>query len=218
MAIDYEIARARMVQEQLVKRGVTDPRVLKAMGIVPRHYFVDQAFWPRAYGDHPLPIGHGQTISQPSIVGLMTQELNVGEGDKVLEVGTGSGYQAAVLAVLGCSVFTIERIADLSDTAKKILTKLDIKNVQFKVGDGSLGWPDHSPFKGIIVTAGAPDIPDSLVEQLAVGGCVIIPVGTLKSQRLVKIVKGKRIMDRLDIRACSFVPLVGDKAWAEGTD
>lgn len=205
-----------MVQEQLLARGVTDERVLRAMSIVPRHYFVDQAFWPRAYGDHPLPIGHGQTISQPYTVGLMSQELGAGEGDKVLEIGTGSGYQSAILAVLGCNVFTIERIDELSEAAKKALTKLDIKNVTFKVGDGSLGWPEQAPFKGIIVTAGAPDIPDCLIDQLAVGGNIVIPVGTLQSQRLVKIVKGKKTIDRHDMRGCAFVPLLGDRAWGEG--
>lgn len=217
MAKDYEIARARMVQEQLIGRGISDERVLRAMGIVPRHYFVDQAFWPRAYGDHPLPINQDQTISQPYIVALMTQELDVSEGNRVLEIGTGSGYQSAVLAVLGCEVFTIDRYNELSDRAKKIHKKLDIRNVHFKVGDGSVGWKEEAPFDGILVTAGAPDIPDDLVEQLAVGGRLVIPVGSRQSQRLVKIVKGKKMIERHDMIGCMFVPLIGDRAWSTDT-
>lgn len=216
MAIDYEIARSRMVQEQLIKRGLSDERVLKAMGAIPRHYFVDQAFWPRAYSDHPLPIGHDQTISQPYIVALMSQELRLSEGDRILEIGTGSGYQAAVLAVMGCEVYTVERFPSLADNAKKVLRKLDIRNVHFRVGDGSIGWQEKGPFHGIIVTAGAPDIPDELLDQLAVGGSIVIPVGSRQSQRLVKIVRGRKMIERLDICGCTFVPLVGDRAWSNG--
>jgi len=213
---DYEIARARMVQEQLIGRGITEEHVLRSMGAVPRHYFVDQAFWPRAYSDHPLPIGHDQTISQPYIVALMTQELSVSEGARILEIGTGSGYQAAVLAVMGCEVFTVERFDTLADRAKNILKKLDIKNVHFRIGDGSLGWIEEAPFDGIIVTAGAPDIPNELVDQLASGGKIVIPVGSLNSQRLVKVIKRKRMIERHDMIGCMFVPLVGDRAWGDG--
>lgn len=216
MSMDYEIARGRMIQEQLIAKGIRDERVLRTMGAVPRHYFVDQAFWPRAYGDHPLPIGHDQTISQPYIVALMTQELSPSEGDRILEIGTGSGYQAAVLSLLGCEVYTVERHPELTERAKKILKRLDIRNVHFRVGDGSVGWKEKAPFDGIVVTAGAPDIPDELLEQLDIGGRIIIPVGTLQSQRLVKVVRRKKIIERHEMIGCSFVPLVGDRAWSNG--
>jgi len=213
--MDYEIARTRMVTEQLIKRGIKDKGVLKAMGSVPRHLFVDQAFWPRAYDDHPLPIGFDQTISQPYIVALMTQELELAAGRKVLEIGTGSGYQTAILAMLDCSVYTIERLDELTKRTKKILHKLNIKNIHFKVGDGSLGWKEQAPFDGIIVTAGAPSLPETLMEQLAIGGKIIIPVGNFISQRLVKVIKGEKIIEKQEICGCSFVPLVGEKAWKD---
>jgi len=211
--MDYEIARARMVQEQFIKRGITDERVLAAMGALPRHLFIDQAFWPRAYGDHSLPIGNDQTISQPYIVALMTQELQLPENASVLEIGTGSGYQAAVLGVMGCTVYSIERFTDLSERARKIIEKLQIRNINFRVGDGSLGWKEHAPFDAIIVAAGSPDLPESLVEQLAVGGKLIIPVGSRQSQRLIKVVRGRQMLEKHDICGCMFVPLVGDNAW-----
>ena len=211
--MDYEVARARMVTGQLIKRGINDERVLKAMGAVPRHLFVDQAFWPRAYGDHPLPIGHDQTISQPYIVALMTQELAVPENGKILEIGTGSGYQTAVLALLGCSVYTVERHEELTRRGKRVLKKLGITNVHFRIGDGSLGWEDEGLFDGIIVTAGAPDIPDTLLDQLTMGGSIVIPVGDMNSQRLIKVTKGEKIIEKHDMCSCSFVPLVGDQAW-----
>ncbi len=213
--MDYEIARARMVKEQLINRGITDENVLKAMGSVPRHLFVDQAFWPRAYSDHPLPIGCDQTISQPYIVALMTQELDIEEGGKVLEIGTGSGYQAAIIALLGCTVYTIERHDEIAKKARSVLKKLGISNVNFKIGDGSLGWEEHAPFNGIIVTAGAPEIPDTLLNQLATGGKIVIPIGNRSSQRLIKIVKGEKIIEKYDICGCVFVPLVGDQGWKD---
>lgn len=211
--MDYEIARTRMVKEQLIKRGIKDKGVLKAMGSVPRHLFVDQAFWPRAYGDHPLPIEFDQTISQPYIVALMTQELELADGGKVLEIGTGSGYQTAVLAMLGCSVYTIERLDELTKRAKKIIQKLNIKNIHFKVGDGTLGWKEQAPFDGIIVTAGAPSLPETLMEQLDTGGKIVIPVGNRISQSLTKIIKGENIIEKRDICGCTFVPLLGEQAW-----
>ena len=211
--IDYEVARARMVKEQLINRGITDEQVLRAMGSVPRHLFVDQAFWPRAYFDHPLPIGHEQTISQPYIVALMTQELEVTEGAKVLEIGTGSGYQTAVLAVLGCSVFTVERVKELTQKATNTLQRLGITNVCFRVGDGSLGWEENAPYNGIIVTAGAPVLPDNLLAQLAINGKLVIPIGSKYFQRLIKVIKGENMIEKRDICGCAFVPLVGKNAW-----
>ena len=213
--MDYEVARARMVKEQLINSGITDENVLKAIGSVPRHLFVDQAFWPRAYSDHPLPIGRDQTISQPYIIALMTQELDIEEGGKVLEIGTGSGYQAAIIALLDCTVYTIERHDEVAKKARSVLKKLGISNVNFKIGDGSLGWEEHAPFNGIIVTAGAPKIPDTLLNQLATGGKIVIPIGNRSSQRLIKIVKGEKIMEKYDICGCVFVPLVGDQGWKD---
>ena len=211
--VDYEIARARMVKEQLIKRGINDERVLKAMGSVPRHMFVDQAFWPRAYGDHPLPIEHDQTISQPYIVALMCQELKLPEGKKILEIGTGSGYQCAILAVMGYSVYTIERYGELSKRARVIIKTLGISDIHFKVGDGSIGWKEKSPFDGVVVTASAPDVPEELFEQLITGGKIIIPVGSRFSQRLLVIEKGEKIIEKRDICGCTFVPLIGQQGW-----
>lgn len=212
--IDYEVSRNRMVNEQLKSRGIHDERVLTAMGIVPRHLFVDQAFWPRAYEDHPLPINQNQTISQPYIVALMSQALELNGGEKVLEIGTGSGYQAAILAVLGCDVYTIERHKELSKKAEKLIKKIKIKNIHFKVGDGSMGWVEEAPFNRIIVTAGAPEIPGELMNQLSPGGRIVIPVGNLATQRLMIVIKGEKVIEKHDVCGCSFVPLLGDKGWS----
>jgi len=214
--IDYEVARIRMVKEQLIGRGISEERVLKAMNFIPRHLFVDQAFWPRAYGDHPLPIGDDQTISQPYIVALMTQELKLSGGEKILEIGTGSGYQAALLALLDCTVFTIERNRELANKAEKIIKKLKLKNVFFKIGDGSVGWAEKAPFDRIIVTAGAPGVPEHLMDQLAVGGRIVIPVGNRVSQKLTVINKGENIIEKNEICGCTFVPLLGKQGWTNG--
>jgi len=204
-----------MVKEQLIRRGITDEGVLRAMSIVPRHHFVDQGFRPRAYGDYPLPIGNNQTISQPYIVALMCQELTIpgNGGKKILEIGTGSGYQTAVLAVMGARLYTIERHRELSDNARSILDSLGITGVTFRVGDGTLGWVEEAPFDGIVVTAGAPDIPGGLVDQLEVGGRMVIPVGNREGQRLVVVEKGKGIIEKRDAGGCLFVPLVGERGW-----
>ncbi len=211
--MDYEVARARMVKEQLIKREINDEDVLMAMSTVPRHLFIDEAFWPSAYCDYPLPIGHDQTISQPYIVALMCQELHLPEGKKVLEIGTGSGYQSAILAVMGYAVYTIERYAELSERAEKILKDLGITGVYFKVDDGSLGWKEESPFAGIIVTAGSPSVPEELMEQMETGGRMLIPVGNRISQRLQVIEKGEKIIEKRDVCGCTFVPLVGKQGW-----
>ncbi len=211
--MDYEVARIRMVKEQLIRRGITNERVLKAMTALPRHRFIDQAFWPRAYGDHPLPIGESQTISQPYIVALICQELNPPEGSTVLEIGTGSGYQSAVLAFMGCTVFTVERHEALSRKAREIIKSLGISSVRFKVGDGSLGWPESAPFGSICVTAGAPEVPERLMDQLEVGGRLVLPVGDRVTQRLTVIEKGEKIIEKRDVCGCTFVPLVGEQGW-----
>jgi len=210
---DYVIARTRMVKEQIAARGITDPAVLRAMRIVPRHLFLDQAFWPRAYGEHPLPIGNEQTISQPYIVALMSQELDVQPGMRVLEVGTGSGYQAAVLSVMGCRVYTVERDKILLNNAKKIISQLKIVNISFKHADGSIGWETHAPFDRIIVTAGSPSVPDDLITQLFTGGKLVIPVGNRDNQRLTVLTKGPSMLEKREVSNCSFVPLIGEKGW-----
>ena len=190
-------------------RGVKDPQVLSAMQNVPRHRFVPKEAQNRAYGDYPLAIGHGQTISQPYIVALMTEALGVEPGDKVLEVGTGSGYQAAILAEMDTEVYTVEVVAELQAQAKETLTELGYENVHYRVGDGREGWPEHAPYDGIIVTAAPPQIPNPLVEQLADGGRLVIPVGPKgRYQTLWKIIRVGEKIRKIDMGGVAFVPLV----------
>jgi protein-L-isoaspartate(D-aspartate) O-methyltransferase len=204
--------RERMVDE-LAGRGVTDPRVLAAMRRVPRHRFVQEALQARAYGDHPLPIGEEQTISQPFIVGLMTSLLELSGREKVLEVGTGSGYQTAVLAELARRVCSIERLPRLAERARALLESLGPDNVWVRVGNGALGWPDQAPFDRIIVTAGGPVIPPPLVQQLAEGGRMVLPVGNPDNQTLTVVENvGGEIRQRT-YGDCKFVKLVGKYAW-----
>jgi protein-L-isoaspartate(D-aspartate) O-methyltransferase len=212
----FAIARERMVREQIEARGIKDPRVLAAMRKVPRHLFIDEALWPQAYNDYPLPIGEGQTISQPYIVALMTSALELKGDEKVLEIGTGSGYQTAILAELAKSVFTIERVDDLMLKAKKILDRLGYFNVAYKTGDGTLGWPEMAPFQGIIVTAAAPDIPLPYLEQLDVGGRIVIPIGDRWAQMLYKVTKlPNGEFKKENLGGCRFVPLIGEYGWPE---
>jgi protein-L-isoaspartate(D-aspartate) O-methyltransferase len=210
---DFALARRRMVHEQLVARGIRDKRVIDAMMKVPRHLFMEEGLWHQAYGDFPLPIGEGQTISQPYIVALMTEALQLTGGEKVLEIGTGSGYQAAVLAELTKQVFSIERISTVASKARKILDALGYANVLIRVSDGTHGWPEEAPFAGIIVTAGAPEIPRTIVEQLEVGGRLVIPVGDEYSQTLLKVVKKEQGYKREDLGGVRFVKLIGDYGW-----
>jgi protein-L-isoaspartate(D-aspartate) O-methyltransferase len=210
---DFALARRRMVREQLVARGIRDKRVIDAMMKVPRHLFMEEGLWHQAYGDFPLPIGEGQTISQPYIVALMTEALQLTGGEKVLEIGTGSGYQAAVLAELTKQVFSIERISTVASKARKILDALGYANVLIRVSDGTHGWPEEAPFAGIIVTAGAPEIPHTIVEQLEVGGRLVIPVGDEYSQTLLKVVKKEQGYKREDLGGVRFVKLIGDYGW-----
>lgn len=212
---DYHLARQQMVDRQLAARGIKDQRVLNAMKSVPRHLFVDEALAARAYGDHPLPIGEGQTISQPYIVAQMTEALELTGNEIVLEIGTGSGYQTAVLAELCYRVYTIERIRSLTIRARNILEGLGYLNIIFKVGDGTTGWREHSPFDGIIVTAGSPEIPQPLVDMLSPGGRLVIPVGKNRaSQSLMQIVKQESggIVSH-DLGGCRFVDLIGQHGW-----
>jgi protein-L-isoaspartate(D-aspartate) O-methyltransferase len=202
-----------MVEEQLVARAVTDPRVLAAMRRVPRHLFVEEALRDRAYGDHPLPIGEGQTISQPFIVGKMTELLRLGGAEKVLEIGTGSGYQAAVLGELCARVCTIERMPKLAQRARELLELLGYRNVWVRVANGTLGWPDEAPFDRILVAAGGPSVPPPLFEQLAEGGRMVMPVGDATSQVLQLIEKRDGEMRTTEHSGCVFVKLVGKYAW-----
>lgn len=208
--------RKKMVDSQIRSRGVRDERVLAAMEKVPRHFFVEEGLQDQAYSDHPLPIGERQTISQPYIVALMTEALDLTGTEKVLEIGTGSGYQAAVLAELADRVFSTERIARLAERARKILDALRYSNVLIKVGDGTQGWKEEAPFDGIIVTAGAPKVPKPLVEQLAVGGRLVIPVGDRFSQNLLRVVRlseDPEDVDEVDLGGCRFVDLIGEHGW-----
>jgi len=203
-----------MVKTQLIARGIKDPRVLAAMGGVPRHLFVEQALWSEAYNDHPLPIGHKQTISQPYIVALMTEALELKWNEIVLEIGTGSGYQTAVLAELSNKVYTIERIRPLMIGARNTLSELGYTNILFKAFDGTIGWVPHAPFDAILVTAGSPQVPEPLLEQLSEGGRLVIPVGNRFSQELIKITrKDKDTYTRKQLGGCRFVDLIGVHGW-----
>jgi len=205
--------REKMVDTQIQTRGVRDQRVLDAMRKVPRHLFVSEALQDQAYGDFPLPIGEGQTISQPYIVAEMTQALELTKDDRVLEIGTGSGYQTAILAELAYRVYTIERVRPLFISVRKRLDELKYHNVVAKCSDGTLGWPEESPFEAIIVTAGAPKVPDAYVEQLTMGGRLVIPVGNRFSQTLLKIVRHEDGIHQVDLGGCRFVKLVGNHGW-----
>jgi len=209
----WELTRARMVEEQLARRGIVDERVLAAMRRVPRHRFVEEALRERAYGDHPLPIGDEQTISQPYIVGLMTALLELGGREKVLEIGTGSGYQTAVLAELARRVCSMERLPRLAERARAVLEDLGYTNVWIRVGNGTLGWPDEAPFDRILVTAGGPAVPPPLFEQLAEGGRMVVPLGDEVNQRLTVVEKVHGEMRTRTHGECKFVKLVGKYAW-----
>ncbi len=202
-----------MVRRQIESRGVTDPFVLAAMLKVPRHLFVSDALRDQAYGDFPLPIGEQQTISQPYIVAEMTQALQPGKDDRILEIGTGSGYQAAILAEIVFRVYTIEKLYPLYTKTRKLFDQLQYHNIVTKYSDGTSGWKDESPFDAIIVTAGSPGIPKPLVSQLAVGGRMVIPVGDQYSQELIKLYKDEHGIHKSNLGGCRFVKLVGEYGW-----
>jgi protein-L-isoaspartate(D-aspartate) O-methyltransferase len=202
-----------MVDHQLVRRGIADMRVLAAMRQVPRHAFVDEALQDQAYGDHPLPIGEGQTISQPYIVARMVELLRLGERDKVLEVGTGTGYQAAVLAEMAARVCTVERLPRLAARARQTLDALGYTNVWVRTANGTFGWPDEAPFDRIVVAAAGPSVPPPLFEQLAEGGRMVMPVGDADTQRLRVIDRVQGQMRVTDDSGCVFVKLIGKYAW-----
>jgi protein-L-isoaspartate(D-aspartate) O-methyltransferase len=206
---DFKAMREKMVETQIKARGVKDPRVLTALLNVERHRFVPNEYLSSAYSDQPLPIGEGQTISQPYIVALMTELLELKENEKVLEIGTGSGYQAAILAELAKEVYTIEIIEPLASTARKRLSELGYQNVIVKAGDGYLGWPEAAPFDAIIVTAAPDHIPKPLIDQLKEGGRMVVPVGT-HTQELKKIVKRSGKMETTNVIPVVFVPMTGE--------
>ena len=211
--MDYSIARKKMVQEQLLARGITDPRVIEVMGRIPRHEFVDEGLASQAYLDHPLNIGLKQTISQPYMVGFMTESLQLKGKERVLEIGTGSGYQTVLLAELCRQVYSIERITTLSNRARRIFYKLGYSNIILRIGDGTLGWPEEAPFDAILVTAGSPQIPRPYMDQLSEGGTLVIPRGNEASQDLVRIRKKNGKFQEEILSECRFVKLYGEHGW-----
>lgn len=213
----FELPRGRMVAEQLERRGIRDSRVLGAVAKVPRHLFVEEALVGRAYGDHPLPIGEGQTISQPYMVALMSEALELAGHERVLEIGTGSGYQTAILAELCGKVFTVERLKSLADRAMRRLDELGYYNVLARVGDGTLGWREEAPFDAVIVTAAAPNVPPALLDQLIVKGRLVLPVGDVHTQVLRKCVREDDGLRWTDLGGCVFVKLIGQQGWPIGS-
>ncbi|HUN56347.1 MAG TPA: protein-L-isoaspartate(D-aspartate) O-methyltransferase [Smithella sp.] len=214
----YKKQRARMVETQIQARNINDVRLLRAMAAIPRHLFVDEGLMDQAYNDSPLPISEHQTISQPYIVALMTEALELKGLERVLEIGTGSGYQTAVLACLADRVFSVERIATLATGARKILDMLNLYNVAIRVGDGSYGWREEAPFDAIITTAGAPAVPQYLLDQLAPGGRMVVPVGGRDVQTLYKLTRSMenpRDIKREDLGGCRFVSLIGESGWGK---
>lgn len=204
-----------MVEEQIVSRGIKDARVIESMRKVPRHLFVEEKLRDEAYTDRPLPIGHGQTISQPYMVAMMTEALELKGNEKILEIGTGSGYQTAVLAGITEHVYTVERLSELLARAREVLQRLGYDNISYKAYDGTLGWAEEQPFNAIIVTAGSPQIPAPLVEQLGEGGRMIIPVGEQYNQEIIRIVKQGGETMETSLGGCSFVPLLGEFGWSQ---
>ena len=211
--IDFSKARLKMVEEQITSRGTKDARLIAAMKKIPRHLFVEEALQSQAYTDHPLPIGEKQTISQPYMVALMTEALLLTGKEKVLEIGTGSGYQTAILAELSEKVFSVERIRSLAIRARKLLYELGYFNVEIKIFDGTFGWTEESPFDAIVVTAGSPDIPQPLIDQLAIGGRLVIPVGDAFVQDLFRVTKTEEGVRKEDLGGCRFVKLIGKYGW-----
>ncbi len=215
MSHDFSLARERMVKNQLIPRGIKDEMVLEAMGKIPRHLFIEEALAGEAYNDHPVPIGEKQTISQPYIVALMTEILELKGDENTLEIGTGSGYQTAILAELSSRVYTIERIKSLLVNARKLLSELGYSNILFKAFDGTLGWNEYAPFDAIMVTAGAPSLPEPLMDQLADNGRMIVPVGDRYSQELIKVIRKGNSLEQENLGGCRFVNLIGVHGWPD---
>lgn len=216
--MDYETLRKRMVEEQLIPRGIKDPRVLNVFYKIERHKFIPENLRNTAYADFPLPIGEGQTISQPYIVALMTECLDLTGKEKVLEIGTGSGYQTAILAELAGEVYSIERFESLAKRAQTILGNLGYKNIKIKVGDGTMGWEEARPFDRIIITAASPKVPLPLIDQLTDNGKLILPLGESFSQVLTLVEKKDGKLKSIDVCGCVFVPLIGKHGWSNKKD
>lgn len=215
MSHDFNLSREKMVKNQLITRGIKNKRVLQAMSKIPRHLFIEDALYGEAYNDHPVPIGEKQTISQPYIVALMTEALELKGDENTLEIGTGSGYQTAILAELSSRVYTIERIKSLLGNARKLLSQLGYDNILFKAFDGTLGWKEYAPFDAIMVTAGAPHLAKPLIDQLADNGRMIIPVGDRYSQELIKVVRKGKELEQESLGGCRFVNLIGAHGWSD---
>lgn len=213
--MNFEEARGHMVERQLMSRGIRSAWVLAAMGRVPRHLFVEASLRDMAYDDHPLPIDEGQTISQPYMVALMTDVLHVTPDSVVLEIGTGSGYQTAILAEQAKQVYSVERLDGLAQQARTLLASLNYRNIDVYVGDGTLGWPQHAPYDRIVVTAGAPVVPKALIEQLTEDGKLVIPVGDRMSQTLQILTKHQGQLRTETSCQCVFVKLIGQDGWKE---
>lgn len=212
----YDSKRQYMVETQIVARGIKDKMVIDALRKIPRHLFLDEALWPQAYEDHAMPIGEKQTISQPYIVALMTEALQLTDKQKVLEIGTGSGYQTAILAEIADQVYSIERIPSIAKRARKVFDKLQYRNVVITIGDGTSGWKEHSPYDGIIVTASSPKVPKPLLGQLAIGGRLVIPIGEESGQGLMVFTKeDENNYTEENYGGCRFVKLVGEYGWRE---
>jgi protein-L-isoaspartate(D-aspartate) O-methyltransferase len=216
--MNFDILRKRMVEEQLMPRGINDQKVLQAFYKVERHLFMPRELRETSYADYPVPIGEGQTISQPFIVALMTECLGLSGEEKVLEIGTGSGYQTAILAELAKEVYSVERFAKLSKNAESALRETGYQNVKLKVGDGSLGWPEEAPFDRILITAASPRIPLPLTEQLKDGGRLVLPLGESFSQMLTVVEKKGNKLESTEVCGCVFVPLVGKYGWRKEKD
>lgn len=212
---EFAVARRRMVEEHLRSRGIQDPHVLRIMAAMPRHLFVDDALRSRAYSDHALPIGQEQTISQPYMVAYMTQALDLTGDEKVLEIGTGSGYQTAILAELADRVFTVERIPAIGLAARGRLQGMGYTNVVYRIGDGSLGWREMAPFDRVLITAGAPRVPAFLSQQLRAGGRALLPVGCGERQALVRLTREATGFKREALTGCAFVPLIGREGFVD---
>jgi len=211
----YKRLREEMVFRQIEMRGISDPLVLNAMRLVPRHLFVSEALMDQAYGEYPLPIGEQQTISQPLIVAEMTQAIGIGPDDRVLEIGTGSGFQAAILSRIAFRVYTVERIYSLYARTRKLFDQLQYYNIVTRYSDGTCGWKEESPYDAIVVTAGGPEVPEPLIKQLSVGGRLVIPVGDKYTQELIKITRTETGVKRESLGSCRFVKLIGEHGWKE---
>jgi protein-L-isoaspartate(D-aspartate) O-methyltransferase len=212
--MDYSVARRRMVEQQIVARGITDQRLLDALLTVPRHLFVEAGLQSHAYTDASLPIGEKQTISQPFMVASMTAALELQGNERILEIGTGSGYQTAILSCLVKRVYSVERIGVLAAQARRVLDRLQMSNINIKIGDGTIGWKDQAPFDGILVAAGSPDVPPEYLEQLDYGGRLVMPVGDQTEQTLIRMTRHEDgQIEREHLMGCRFVPLIGQQGW-----